>query len=282
MSNVAPGPMSRARGAATAAAVVALALLGSLQAAAASPTTLASHRAGYVLKLHSAQTGSGVESATGVMIYQWADVCDGWTVQQRFELAVDSDQGGSKVGSEYLTWEAKDGNRYRFRSRQFQNDQMVAEIVGEAEMPAGGGEGVAHFEKPAEGDVPLSPGTMFPTTHFLALMDEARSGARLYNSRVFDGTEEGGDQELNAVIAQPRRAAPKQDADPAVAALAGRKVWPMRFAFFDDSSVDGRPNYELGIHYFADGVADELRLDFGAYTVAGTLTKLERIPAPQC
>lgn len=241
---------------------------------------LVSHRAGYTLSLHEADTGSGVESATGVMIYQWADACDGWTVQQRFELSVRTGEGDNQVRSEYLTWEAKDGGRYRFRSRQFQGSTVISEVVGVAEMPADG-PGRVRFSAPADKTVILPPGTLFPTAHFAALMDLARDGKRLFNRRVFDGTDDKGAQELNAVIAPVRKAA-MESGDPAVAALDGMPVWPMRFAFYDDDKPGGQPDYELGMRYFDNGVADALRLDFGPYVVAGTLSKLELLPDPGC
>ncbi len=241
---------------------------------------LVAHRAGYTLSLHSAEKGSGVESATGVMIYEWADVCDGWTVQQRFELSVRAGEGDNQVRSEYITWESKDGRSYRFRSRQHQGGVVIRELDGTAEMPESGA-GAVRFSQPEEKTLPLPPGTMFPTAHFMALMDRAQAGKRLFNRFVFDGTGDEGAQELNAVIA-PARKGKKEGPEPAIAALTGMDVWPMRFAFFDAVSRDGQPNYELGIQYFANGVADELRLDFGPYVVAGTLSRLEMLPQPGC
>src|SRR5258708_32694379 len=42
------------------------------------------HRALYNLSLGAAKSASGVADARGTMLLEWADSCDGWTIEQRY------------------------------------------------------------------------------------------------------------------------------------------------------------------------------------------------------
>ena len=60
----------------------------------------------------------------------------------------------------------------------------------------------------------------------------------------------------------------------------------MRIAFFDrnpaanQGSGAGTPEYEVGLRYYENGVADEMKMDFGEFTVDGRLGELQAIPSP--
>jgi outer membrane protein OmpA-like peptidoglycan-associated protein len=93
------------------------------------------HRALYILSLGSAKSASGVLGASGAMTYEWGETCGGWTVEQRFRLRVEyADEDASEVTSNLVTWEAKDGSRYRFNERRLRNGQLDEEIRGEAHL----------------------------------------------------------------------------------------------------------------------------------------------------
>ena len=42
------------------------------------------------------------------------------------------------------------------------------------------------------------------------------------------------------------------------------------------------PNYEIGMRYFDNGVADDLAMNFGDFVMAGKLTVFEAKPVPRC
>ena len=85
----------------------------------ASAVEIAPHRALYSLTLASSKSSSGVVGASGAMVYEWGETCDGWTVQQRFRLRLQyAEQDGVEVSSNLVTWELKDGLRYRFNERR--------------------------------------------------------------------------------------------------------------------------------------------------------------------
>src|SRR5277367_2203874 len=93
------------------------------------------HRALYTMSRDTAKPGSGVVNATGAMVYEWGETCDGWTVQQRFRLRLmyeDSDP--VELSSTLVSWESKDGLRYRFNERRLKNGEADEEVKGEAKL----------------------------------------------------------------------------------------------------------------------------------------------------
>lgn len=114
---------------------VSLAALAALIAAPALASDIQPHRALYVLSLGTAKTSSGVLGADGAMTYVWGETCGGWTVEQRFRLRLEyADQDATEISSNLVTWESRDGARYRFNERRMRNGALDQEIKGEAHL----------------------------------------------------------------------------------------------------------------------------------------------------
>jgi hypothetical protein len=253
---------------------LALAAAAFVLPAAAAAADLASHRAAYRLTLDTARGASGIESAQGAMLFEVVDQCDAWTSQQRFTLSVTARDGmTTERQSDYVTWEAKDGRSMRFRLRQIVDGTVAQVIVGEARLAANGTGGVVRYREPAEVEVPLPPGTLFPMTHSLRILEAARAGQRFLAAPLFDGTSEDGAMESNSAIIG--RVAPEEVRFPALSPLAS---WRFRIAFFEPTNSSGSPDYEVGIRYWENGIADELKMDFGDFVVDGRMETLEIIP----
>jgi outer membrane protein OmpA-like peptidoglycan-associated protein len=76
-----------------------------------------------------------VLGANGAMSYEWGETCGGWTVEQRFRLRLEyADQDAAEITSNLVTWESKDGTRYRFNERRLRNGDVDEEIRGEAHL----------------------------------------------------------------------------------------------------------------------------------------------------
>lgn len=251
-------------------ALLSAAMLLSLPAAAAD---LASHRAAYRLALESARAGGGVQDAAGAMLYEVVDQCDAWTSQQRFTLSlVGRDGTASERQSDYVTWESKDGRVMRFRLRQTVDGTVAQTIVGEARIGADG-RGSVRYREPSEQELALPPGTLFPMIHTLRILAAAKAGQRTLAAPLFDGTSDEGANESNTAIIGAAQGAPSRF--PALAALPS---WRFRIAFFEPNNTSGSPDYEVGLRYWENGVADELTMDFGDFVVSGRLETLEIIP----
>lgn len=244
------------------------------------------HRASYLLSLGHNLSGSDVVNVQGVMAYEFADACDGWTTTQKARLKFFYDDGRTDVvGWNLNSWESKDGKRYRFFMRNLDGDNVTSEYKGEAEMPAPGQPGLVRFETPAQKQLVLPRGTLFPTAHSLALFHHLAAGDPTFLATVFDGSDDKGPMEISAALAGSSKPAAEQAKLSPL--LAAGPVYRLSLAFFAPQGEattgdEATPQQEQSISIYANGVIDRLGLDYGSFTVDAVLKKLEGLPAPGC
>jgi hypothetical protein len=247
-------------------------------AGAAGGAELAPHRAAYKMTLGGAASGSGISGASGAMLVEWGDSCDGWTIEQRYRLKINHAEGpDSEIGISFVTWEAKDGLSYRFNVRKLRDGETSETLKGMARLDGRGKAGRAEFSQPEPIEIDLPAGTMFPTAHTLALIEAAMSGRKFLAVPVFDGGEFEGALQVSGVIGrriEPDRASKE--------ALLKGPSWMMRMGFYKPDSSAPEPDYEVGMRVFENGVTSLIVLDYGNFKVNGTLDKVEALPKPSC
>ncbi len=245
---------------------------------AAGPTIdLAAHRAVYDLKLDTSKDSS-VTAATGKMDYEMLDVCDGWATRQRLAMTVTNNEGQNiQMLSDYTTYESKDGLKLRFRMRQTTDDAVTSDIQGDATLAAGGGGGVAHYTLPHMTTETLPRGTLFPTMHTAALLAAAEAGKKMLALPLFDGTSEKGAQHSFIFITGWH--GPSPDKWPPLAKLSSGRF---HISFFDRAPNAMEPDYEVSMRYWANGVADSLKMDFGDFVMDGKLRDFRLVPPRGC
>jgi EipB-like len=264
-------------------AVLAAGALFALAAPAALAVDVAPHRALYSMTLGSAKSSSNVVSARGTMVFEWGDTCDGWTVEQRYRLRMlYAESGEVEIASSYVTWEAKDGLRYRFNEKKLKNGELQEEVRGEAALEGPGKGGSADFTRPKRSRMDLAPGVIFPTAHTLHLIERAKAGEQFVARSVFDGTGEENAVEITAVIGGGQDASAAGNGNGVKSPLLQRPSWNVRLAFFPSGSTDERPDYELGMRLHDNGVSREMVLDYGDFAIKARLDELEALPKPNC
>lgn len=245
---------------------------------------LASHRAIYKMTLATAKSGSGVTAASGAMSYKFGDSCDGWIVENKTALTFAySDGAPVSTTWDFVTWESKDGLHYRFRVRSTRDGVVNEEIDGTADLEGKGKGGVAKFTLPEAKTLKLPKGTLFPTEHTVRMIELAQQGEHMAERTLFDGTGTDNTFAVSAVIGKQALAAKSKQEPAAIShALLATSSWPMQMAFFPDGSDDAEPDYEVGVRYYQNGVADDVLQSFGNFSLKGTLEKLEPLPKPDC
>lgn len=254
-----------------------------LAAASASAQSILPHRAGYELRLETVRPGSGIVDAVGVLSYDWADSCDGWTVGQRYLLDIARGEGPSlRVTAAYTNWESKDGLRYRYyvkRSRKSGEGEEPEEVRGDARIDAKTHAGKAKFEKPRKETLILPKGTVFPTAHTAILLKKAAAGEKFDRRIVFDGAELEGPATISAFILPKRKTPPA--GHPKVL-TAPQPVWPISLAVFASGSTAETPEFEMTIYLQPNGVVPEMTMNYGDFTVRGTLKVFEALKKAEC
>lgn len=257
-----------------------IALAGSVPADAQAVTPqIASHRATYVLSLGSTKSNSNVSGLKGGMYLDWHDTCEGWIIEQRMRFEI-VDTDGDAVDSEitFSSWEAHDGQSYRFTMRTTRNGDVTEELRGRAKLDGPGKGGKAAFSLPENLELDLAPGTLFPTEHSLLLLAKAIAGEKQFSRQVFDGATADGSLDVNAVIGSPLKAEPVNSAK--VAAVANRPSWRVRMAFF--KTGESEPEYETAIRMLDNGIGLDFVFDYGEFSIRAKLDSLEELPVPRC
>ncbi len=258
--------------------ILAVLLAGAMPATAADQAAapLAAHRALYQLTLEQAR-GAEVAAATGTMAYEVLDACDGWATRQRLDMTVTNRDGQDiQMLSDYTTWESKDGLSMRFRMRQTTDSAVTSEVAGDASLQRPGGPGEVRFTEPEASTKELPAGTLFPMAHTEAILAAAHAGKKFLALPLFDGTSDKGVQDSTVAIVQWGGARPGKW--PGLAAMPSGRV---HVAFFDREAGTQQPDYEVGMRYWDNGVADDLSMDFGDFVMKGTLSRLDLLP-PGC
>jgi hypothetical protein len=263
--------------------ILSLVLVTALVAAAttaAGAAEITPHRALYSMTLGSARSDAGVVDARGTMDYEWGETCDGWTIEQRYRLKMRyGETPDVDIVSSFVTWESKDGLRYRFNQRQSRNGELDQDIRGEAKLDGPGKGGGVEFIKPKPQTLKLEPGVLFPSAHTILLIDKAHEGENFLSRQVFDGATDENAVQVSAAIGV------KITADPAAVKLSPllqRPGWRVRLAFFPvDASVE-RPDYELGMRLLDNGVSQDMLIDYGEYSIRAKLDDIEPLARPNC
>ncbi|HAX92167.1 MAG TPA: DUF1849 domain-containing protein [Rhodospirillaceae bacterium] len=258
-----------------------------VQQLVAPPQTVAvaPHTATYKMTLGKAKAGSGVSNVTGTMIFDWQDVCDGWAIQQNMQLSFLYTEGEeSSVSSPAVTWESKDGKAFNFHVKRLVGEQEDEAFKGRAKRDEKGA-GLAHYTTPLEKrDIEFTSDVVFPSAHTLMIMQKAAAGEKMFTQRVFDGADAEGLVDISAFIG------PRLDAldDTALApevrgnALLTQQAWPIRLAFYKPQGAGSEPDYEMDFVLQSNGIARSITIDYGDFTITGTLVKLESQPALSC
>lgn len=238
-----------------------------------SSRSLASHRAFYALTLDKSPGGE-VVSAHGTMGYEVMNACDGWATRQRLNITVTNTDGQDiKMVSDYATWESMDGLKFRFHMKQTTDGAVTTQTDGVASLDHRGGAGIVHYTLPKPKVVKLPAGTLFPMTHTATLLAGAREGKHFMALPLFDGTDDNGAEDSSVVVIDWKK--PFHTKWPALSALPSARV---RLAFFDRKPDTMLPNYEVGMRYWENGVADDMQMDFGDFVMDAKMTEFRPLP----
>ena len=254
------------------------------QTNSASVLRIAPHRAIYTMALASTKSGSNITDVSGNLSFEWRDVCDGWTIQQHMKLHFTSGEGDDQdIVSNELTWEAKDGKRYNFNIHHQTNGKDTEYYRGKAIQKADGSVFVS-YNRPKGKTLLLPSGTLFPTAHTELVLRTATEGGKFFTSRVFDGSDEAGAGDISAFISPPRSVDQETGLSPELMKnpLVSADSWPVHLAFFKIDGEKEQPDYEMDLSLLPNSIARYIKIDYGDFSMIGTLVGVESFTAQKC
>ncbi len=235
-------------------------------------------RALYTLTLATPRDTS-VVAGSGRMGFEVLDACDGWAVRQRLEMTLVSAEGAlTHTLSDYATWEAKNGLVFRFHTLDMTNGDVTDRLAGEARLERTGGPGEVVYSEPTHSKIALPAGTLFPMAQTEAIILAARAGRKFMATPLFDGTDTTGASWSSVAIEgwDPPRAQGTEARFPALAEMPSTYV---RVAFFGHELSAMLPDFQIGMRYFLNGVADDLVMDFTNFSMRGRMVHLSILPS---
>ncbi len=256
--------------------------------AAKEPVKLVAHRAVYEMTLDDARSASGITGIDGRMVFEFTgSPCDGYSLNMRMVTEMTDTQGQTNLTDlRSSTWEQGDGQKFRFQSAQYLNDKLGDVTMGRAFRSGPNAEVKVKISQPAAGELDLPAQVLFPTQHSLALIDAALAGQSLFQARIYDGSEKGRKvYDTTAFIGKMVKPGTETDTlEPAAKdkGLGDLASWPVSIGYFEPKGGDLVPSYQIDFRLYANGVSRDLLIDYGDFSIRGTLTSLEYLKTTEC
>ena len=242
---------------------------------------LASHKAIYDIRMKSTQTGSQVLDVRGKMLFSFRKSCDGWISNHKFLL--DYQYTGTpplQVESKFTSFEDFNGKLLNFSSNRLTNGELDQELRGIAKLQADK-KSVAAFSIPEDHSFPLQENTLFPAAHTIKLIEAAEQGQKIVNAQVFDGSDDKGAVEMNAVIGKKKLFKPDPKLDKSLTSGEG---WSMRMAVFPHQEDENQTtsDYEMTMNLLENGVIRDMVVDYHSFSVTQKLIAAEPLKEDKC
>ena len=256
--------------------------------ASAGNIVIAPHRAVYDLTLKKTSSRAGLSSVEGRMAIEiGGSSCEGYTVNFRMVNRFKPADGEVRlIDTQSATWESGDGLSLRYNQSEYIDNKADTETKITATRDPSGGEGMGKMEKPKPEEFKLPAEAIFPMAHQLKLMQEAERGETRDSSVVFDGSDGAKTYKAITFIGSAAQKSSAPIAGTQGEKLANMRSWPMSISYYssvgDTAAEDTAPSYQVSFQLYENGVANGLVLDYGEFSLAGTLKNLEFLGEPGC
>lgn len=260
---------------------VAVSMISTAGWAVAGAVEIASHRAVYALTMGKARgQGGAFVAAQGAMRMALEKTCDGWLMNQSMKMQLRTVDGNAVSQSlTFTAWESLDGLDYRFVSRSDANGKY-SEARGNAKVESGSRTGKVWYRGPQPSEMVLPGNTHFPVGHMALLIERAKAGERSISMPVFDGSDQGGPQEVAAFVGQAVAEGGGKFA--ALGPLLRGPGWNMRLAFYPVGGRESVSEYEIEVVQLENGVSPRLMLDYHDFSVVLSMQSIEPLAQPSC
>jgi hypothetical protein len=234
------------------------------------------HRAEYNIELHNVERKGLVNDVKGTLSIELKKQDNGWSFVQDSTMLVYFDDGHSE---QYITkitsFESDDGHQYRFDVRSLRNGVNEELIQGHGYITPST-LGSVTYTSPAQKNITLPMGALFPLTHLRSVITAAVSGKTVFPDKiVFDGASDTqAEVDVNTIITPatgPKLVVDKPDL------LKVGKMWSLQMAIFSRGSKSPDPDYEITQTSLESGVIASMLMNYNeaGFTIKLTLNKVD-------
>ncbi|MDQ0395146.1 cell envelope integrity EipB family protein [Labrys monachus] len=256
--------------------------------AVAHPISFVAHRAVYDLQLDRRKNSTSVDSMRGRIVYEFSgNECSGYVLNFRQVTEIGLSGGGTNTSDlRSATFEDDKGRNFRFSSQNYTNDKVDGLVDGQANRADDGAVAVA-LKKPKPAKFDLTKDVLFPTGQMKAIVAVAEAGDHVFESQVYDGSD-GGEKIYDTLAVIGARIAPDQPREGAATGakqLDGVDRWPITISYFDSTKQtvgEQTPVYTMSFDLYANGISGNISLDYGDFSLKGTMASLDFLPQTKC
>lgn len=254
-------------------------------APSAAGTNLTGFKAVYDLALAPGADLAGLASITGRTVTEFrGSHCAGYMTNFRFVTRTTSDEGKVLIDDIRVTsFETPEGY-FEFENEIYSGNALTRRISGTAERDEHAT--TVKLTVPAERTLDIGADVVFPAEQVARVLEAARAGENFLAFPIYDGSEDGMTvYGTSTVIGAPSTAIDDLGAETALAdaGFAALRHWPVTISYFKgDSRTEMTPVYTMSLILYDNGISRDLELDYGAYTLTGTLTHLDVLPSGSC
>jgi len=246
---------------------------------------LSPHRAIYELKLKEARKRSGIKDLSGRMAIEiTGSNCEGWSVNFRMVNDFTLSRGRQRlVDSRSTSWEAGDGEKMSFYEHEFIDNRAQPSTRLKASTK---NHNVSQtLPKKLEFKIPEQ--AIFPVSHQKRLIEKARNGNLRDKSVVYDGADHDNIYQAITFIGKKHVDEHKSrnlKGNGEDALLKGTVYWPVTVSYY---SMKGKkqldtPSQQIGFSMYDNGVAGDLTIDYGDFSMNGKLIHLDKLKQSKC
>jgi hypothetical protein len=246
--------------------------------------TLTAHRAVYDLELKAAKDRSGVKDLTGRMAIEiTGSSCEGWSVNFRLVNDLQLPRGKRRlIDSRSTAWEAGDGSRLSYVENEFIDNRPTRQTRLSASLKSH----KVTLKKPKKAQFRLPDGAVFPVAHQLRLIEKARQGELRDKSIVYDGSDQRNIYEAITFIGKKRNdvKVPKNLKGGGGVLIKGETAWPVTVSYYSikDTATRDTPAQQVSFMMYENGIAGDLVIDYGEWSMRGKLQYLEKLKQSKC
>lgn len=265
------------------------ALVMILTATSAHAVQLLPHRIVYDLSLQDSTARSGISQLTGRIVYEFrGSECDGYTVNYRSVNEIFNGETIRISDQQSSFYENIDDGTFSFINRSFIDLKLDREINGHAEILDDSL--VVRFKSDDKNDV-LLPQSQFPTQNLIELIERAKKGDTIFESRVFDGSDGGEKSMMTTSIIGPfqeplpnaSKNAQEDQETKILGPSADDGYWPVSVSYFEEGEDgDNFPVYRVAFKLYENGISRDLTIDHGYVVINGKVVRFELLPEDDC
>jgi len=240
---------------------------------------ISAHKAFYEMRLSDRVQNSNIVHVVGRSAFVVERDCDGWVSVEDYMIEFINDTGGSdRILSHFESWEADSGDKFSFDVTEDSTFLGRKDFGGFADMSTKDS-GRAFFSLDPEAELKLPQGTYFPVRHLESILDAADSGKTMMVATIFTGGEPD-----DALMTTSTVVGGWQTAEDAIdlGGLGEDGFWPIQVAYFKPTATTSEPEYEIIFSMQPNGVVRNYVIDYGDFSIAADLTRIEDIEAPVC